>query len=254
MRVLILPALIFTAGCALQATVSAQNPSQNLDAPPTWLNIAKPQAASETESVDVDTRGARSRQFDSPAPQRTQLADLSAATGVSSVSAGVITGGARSFLPPRPLPVETSDYVATGSVVTNQPYLSSDKTKVYTELLFKPDTVLKNVHDASPGNTPVTILQEGGSMRLPSGRIVSSAQIGGANPVRLSTRYLLFLKYSSLTRAYTVARVWDLTGKQPQQLDYDGHPIPQGSTATGVEASSEDDLISSVREKIAAQQ
>ena len=207
---------------------------------PAWIFTPKPmrpESASNSESPSV--RKARDVFFDVPGSTPLVAHDLMDYSHPSG-------GGADFYVTRDPLPTGISDVVAVVQVSSTQPFVSSDKSMVYSELY---GTVLKPVVDKKNllSSSSVVILQRGGTLQLPSGQVLSAMPYGGSNPIRIGTRYLLFLQYHPATAGYTVARAWNLDGSKPQELDDDGHPLKRATNNLEDATSTETNLEAYVR-------
>jgi hypothetical protein len=113
-----------------------------------------------------------------------------------------------------PLPVAFSAVVAFGQVVSVQTFLSENKTAIYRESTFRVDEPLK-----SPGSTLkvgdlLTIINEGGSLILPNGQIVTYPVRGDGSPLVRGREYVLFLHENSDIARFRIVTAWELRAKQ----------------------------------------
>jgi hypothetical protein len=118
-----------------------------------------------------------------------------------------------------PTPFKTSDVVVIGTVSSGQSHLSNDKRNIYSEFKVSLQEVLKN----SPthylrANDSIDIQRKGGSIRLPSGKILTRAALADSMP-QIGGRYLLFLKYDQDTEDYTILMAYQLSGNEVYRLD-----------------------------------
>ena len=211
---------------------------------PEWVNVAKPPVVETGLSeADAIVRRARNQMFNTRGAQPLRphyVGDKSAPSG----------GGFDFAVTRGPVPIQTSDLVVIGMVSNFQPFLSTDKSMVYSELSLSPTDVLKdNTHLVTP-SVPITILQRGGTLRLPDQEVLNSVPYGGSNPIRIATRYLLFLKYQKAQQAFTVIRAWDLSGAKPLEMDDDGHPYVGRTQSLEDILTSEENLVAYVKSRL----
>jgi len=92
------------------------------------------------------------------------------------------------------IPASKSAVIAVGTVVKVQPYLSSDRHRIYTEITIKVDDLLKLDRDDRLSTAKTLVIDRlGGKLRLNTSRIVSDGtQIDDLGKPRFGKRYLLF--------------------------------------------------------------
>ena len=92
------------------------------------------------------------------------------------------------------IPVTDSAVVLVGRVVKVQPYLSSDRSRIYTEITLRVDDLLKRDEDNRvAANKTVVIDRLGGTLELKTGRIARDGiQIDNLGNLPLSKRYVVF--------------------------------------------------------------
>ncbi len=192
-----------------------------------------------------EERAARSSSYNSPVAFQNQLRDLDVAPESSNQEHFHV------FIDRRPvprIPSALSDMIAVGTVDSFQPYLSQDHTSIYSELKFQPEKIIKD--ENSLKQKAITILQGGGTLRLANGRVESVGPAMGSSPIDIGKRYLLFLKFSSLNRAYTVVKAWDLSNSVPVELSANGKPMERRSVNDPYDVSSQESLLAAVSEDI----
>ena len=94
------------------------------------------------------------------------------------------------------IPASDSAVVVTGKVVKMQPYLSSDRSRIYTEITVAVDDLLKRDRDnrLSAAHT-VVIDRLGGALKLKTGRVVrDDIQIDNLGKALLGKRYVFFAR------------------------------------------------------------
>ncbi len=199
---------------------------------PSWIFTPIPARADSLSGPDSPSiREARSRMFDTPGATPLiahDLLDYSRPSG----------GGADFSVTRDPIPTKMSDVVAIVQIASTQPFLSSDKAMVYSELY---GTVIETLVDKQhlAKDSSVVIIERGGTLQLPSGKVLTAMPYGGTNPLRIGTRYLLFLQYKSSAEAYVTLRAWSLAGTKPQELDDDGQPLTRPYAPVDDAASTE---------------
>ncbi len=202
-RHLIALALLLTPSVQL----AAQSKACGIESPPepkSWKNVPCEVAPESSDARLRALRRARDAVFDDPTGMK-RPEDLapnpSASRGRSA--------GFPLELPP--LPVSESDAVIIGKVVRYQPYFSNDRTAIYHELTVEIQSVLKDKSYRAVGGDTLAILGEGGSLRLPDGRIFTDfvpPQI--QDDIRVGGRYVLFLLYRSNGDYFARLKAWEL--------------------------------------------
>jgi hypothetical protein len=117
------------------------------------------------------------------------------------------------------IPVEESSVVVVGKVVKIQPYLSEDKSQIYTEITVQVQSLLKN--DDSQSEIKTIILDKlGGAVRLNSGRIIQyEVQINGrGNPCK-DNRYIFFIQKTDKNKGYYFIKGYELSEGKVFTLD-----------------------------------
>lgn len=92
------------------------------------------------------------------------------------------------------IPAEDSAVVVVGRVIKVQPYLSDDRSRIYTEMTISVDDFLKrNEQSGVTTNKTVMIDRLGGALELKTGRIVrDDTQIDNLGNLKLGRRYVIF--------------------------------------------------------------
>lgn len=165
---------------------------------------AKPLAAPETESDAAQVRAARAGYFDQFAnPQQEMFEDSN-----PNLPAPVI------FHQPGPkteLPADASDLIVVGRITDARSYLSSSHRFIYTESAVRAETVVsQTTHSGSPAaaGREIAVLQDGGAIQLPGGRVVKQIATGSGNALQEGQRYLFFLIYIPEAQAYGCFKAW----------------------------------------------
>jgi hypothetical protein len=161
---------------ALQELSKVQQQSASNDA----IDEA-PQPSNEEERVQ---REAKNRRYNLGGRDLTAM-DPGTSTGV--ISCG----------PAMPLlPTENTAIIMLGTVVSLQPYLSQDKSFIYTEYAVHVEKYLKKDTDTLPAvGERLIVDRTGGVLRLRNGHIIryDSSGTGMARPLRVGERLVLFL-------------------------------------------------------------
>jgi hypothetical protein len=94
------------------------------------------------------------------------------------------------------VPASESAVVTTGRVVKLQPYLSGDRSRIYSEITIAVDDLLKRDRDDRlSANKTVVIDRLGGALKLKTGRIVrDDIQIDYLGKPQLGKRYVFFAR------------------------------------------------------------
>ena len=92
------------------------------------------------------------------------------------------------------IPAGESAVVVVGRVIKVQPYLSSDRSRIYTEITVAVDDLLKRDQDNRiAANKTVVIDRLGGTLELKTGKKVRDGiQIDNLGNLHLSKRYVIF--------------------------------------------------------------
>jgi len=228
---------------ATLATISiaqAPSPNKDLDASgrPTWLKQAKPELTTN-DRAPADLRRARADAYNLPQ-----------ARALDSGPNNFNMPGFGNYSKMPSLPVSWSDAVIVATVINNQPFLSTDHARVYSELYVRPTEILKNRDNQIHPLTDITIVQEGGALTLPSGKVVSSIPMTGSKPLRINRTYLLFLKYNPSLEVYKVIHYWDLTSGIPVELDREGHPLTNQKVGEVSNIDTNAQLLETVKSKV----
>lgn len=131
------------------------------------------------------------------------------------------TGSFRMYDDPRDpisdLPVDKSDLVVEGRVVSSEAFLSNDKSGVYSEFTVSVSRVLKIRADLSISDNTVVAERLGGRVRYPSGKIVRYRSGDEGSPIK-GRSYLFFLKEVA-PGSYRILTAYELQGNKVFALD-----------------------------------
>jgi len=123
--------------------------------------------------------------------------------------------------PPSLLPIDDSDTIVTGEVLSANAILSADQRKLHSEFSFH----VEEVHYSRvslAADTVVTLVRNGGRGRLPSGRIFRLRVSHKRMPLA-GDRYLLFLKSDQLSQTFYIHSGYRLREGAAQLLDDYAH-------------------------------
>ena len=124
------------------------------------------------------------------------------------------------------IPVEQSTIAFLGQVTDVKPYLSADRTHIYTETTFRVEELFKSAENFKlPSDQTLIADQLGGSMKLPSGRIIhDNTRSGYMGKPRVGGRYVLFLKAIHESKDLEVLRAYELRDGKVFKVTEDGSP------------------------------
>lgn len=122
------------------------------------------------------------------------------------------------------IPMEHSTIAFVGQVTDMQPYLSADRTHIYTETTFRVEEMFKRPENFKlPSDQALVADQLGGSVKLPSGRIVhDSTRAGFMGKPRVGGRYVLFLLAIHEGKDLEILRAYELRDGKVFRLTEDG--------------------------------
>lgn len=120
--------------------------------------------------------------------------------------------------PPPPLPVNV-ELIVVGGIHRRQPYVSDDRTNVYTELTVHIEDILKN-NTSSPvyAFEPLTVNRAGGAIRMPNGHVFRYFVAGVGSMPEVGKRYVLFLQHDA-ERGYNLIVGYELADKTIRPLE-----------------------------------
>lgn len=121
---------------------------------------------------------------------------------------------------PQPFPVADSDLIIVGKIIKRQPYLSENRSSIYTEFNLQPEEVLKNNSDSPvTANDMIVADREGGAIRMPDGRVLRYLVDGVGSMPEVGKRYVLFLKRESIGQDYVIFCGYKLEGGKVDPLE-----------------------------------
>ena len=108
------------------------------------------------------------------------------------------------------IPIQESDAVVVATVNSVQPYFSGDHTHLYTEFSLTVDEQIKDLSGQAKVSETIPVVIRGGKMRLTDGRVLEERPAYKNFTIAVGSHYLLFLRYNSAGRYFTVAKSWEL--------------------------------------------
>lgn len=115
------------------------------------------------------------------------------------------------------LPVEKSDAVLTGVVVSAKAYLSNNKTGIYSEFNISVESVFKD-EGCLLRTSYFVVDREGGTVRFPSGRLQRYGVLGQGTPM-VGHRYALFLRRTEESQTFSILTAYELRENHVFPLD-----------------------------------
>jgi len=181
---------------------SAQSDTTNASKPLDWANTVVRATPDPVDNQKIALREKRGSSFDDTTHTKKQVD--------AEDSEGTLSGHGMSVYRVRTdaLPVASSDVVVVGQVAGFQPFLSKDRTAIYTELYVRVERVFKG-SDALNGAT-IVIPRRGGTLQLKTGRVVKGFAPQSEKSIELGTRYVLFLAYDQERDWFGVVKLWEL--------------------------------------------
>jgi hypothetical protein len=110
------------------------------------------------------------------------------------------------------IPSQQSDAVVVGKITDFQPYLSSDRTHLYTELTVTVERVMKDDAAAIGSKSTIAILEAGGNLTLANGKVVKDDFVPSNHRLEIGARYVLFLQHYPKGDYFRVVKNWELQG------------------------------------------
>jgi hypothetical protein len=126
------------------------------------------------------------------------------------------------------IPTAESAAVLTGAVVKVQPYLSGDRSRIYTEIEIRVEEVLKGQADGLlPAADSLVIDRLGGALKLGTGRVVrDETHVEGLGKTRVGRRYVFFARRVNEAGDLSLIKSYELRdGKVFTNDSREGKPI-----------------------------
>lgn len=153
---------------------------------------------------------------------------------------------------PRPmveLPVELSDAIVIGNILTEQPWLSSDGKVLYTEFSVSRDRLVYKKPSIEIPNSTFDIVRHGFDkpVRTPEGSILPPNPVQGYGlPIKRGARYVFFLEYVQRGDVFRLVKAWQISdGGAKAVYQDDLQRVASGRSLVG--GYSEDQLIAAIR-------
>jgi hypothetical protein len=181
------------AGIFLLSAASAQSPPM----------VPTPLQSTPADVSQQAIRQARSALFD----------NIFAGKGVALESRNPLAPGPVGSIRKRDaqeLPASISTAVVIGTISSILAYQSSDHRAIYTEEIIQLEKVLSDEDGiASVGGT-AAVVEVGGSITLPNGRVLSHEVVGRGTPFQNGGRYAFFITYVPQAHCYKLTKAWAL--------------------------------------------
>jgi hypothetical protein len=111
--------------------------------------------------------------------------------------------------PKSAFPLSMSDFVVIGKIVKATAFLTDDKSNIYSEFTLGIDEVLKKpVNSNLQSKNLITLIRQGGKVRIPSGKILYRGSLGYSMP-EINKFYLLFLKEDIETETFGIVTAYE---------------------------------------------
>jgi hypothetical protein len=136
------------------------------------------------------------------------------------------------------LPIDESDLILIGDILSSDAHLSNDKSAVYSEFGVQVSEVLRG----SVSNQGIVVSRIGGVVRYRSGHS-ERYQIAGQNMPALRERYLLFLKQTGDPQAFEMITAYEINLARVVPLDY-------GSQFQGFSGTDPTSFLKTIRDAI----
>jgi hypothetical protein len=116
----------------------------------------------------------------------------------------------------------SSDYgtLIVGTVVAGQSYLSNDKRNIYSEFKITLQEIIKASAKSLSVGQSIDVERSGGSIRLPSGKILRRGVLAESMP-QMGKRYIFLLQYKEDTDSFLLKTGYQLEGDHVYCLDDD---------------------------------
>ena len=150
------------------------------------------------------------------------------------------------------IPATGSAVVATGKVVKVQPYLSSDRSRIYTEITVEVDDLLKRDRNNRLSAVHTVVIDRlGGALKLKTGRVVrDDIQIDNLGKTNIGKRYVFFARRVNDGSDISLIESYELRGGKV--FTNDSRPIRLISTMPGVPRAweAEATFLDAVRQEV----
>jgi len=156
---------------------------------------------------------------------------------------------------PTILPTGRHDVIVLGTLTSIQPYLSANRTAIYTEYQLDIEEVFKPAQEnLSLVQGRLIIDRPGGVLRMSNGRIIASTESGTgmARPLDAGRRYVLFSRFIHGNRDLILGFAFELRdGKAYALWQAPGHDRPVGELpGADVALTEEQTFVRAVRDAV----
>ena len=141
-----------------------------------------------------------------------------------------------------PLPVNESEIIAVGTILTGEAHLSESRRNVFSEFTLAVEKVLKPTDPRLVPGSVLTIDRIGGHVRYANGQRVLF-RIAGLNMPQIGGRYLFFLTSKHNKQDLSIVTAYELTQSGSIPLD----ELPEVANLMG---TTEAEILQKVRELI----
>ena len=154
---------------------------------------------------------------------------------------------------PLPLiPLKESALALVGRVTKVQPYLSADRTHIYTETTIQIEEVFKSPEGFSPPDLTLITDQIGGAIKMPSGRVIrDGSRIDFPGQAHAGGRYVFFLRQVHEGKDLAILSAYELRDGKVFKLTEDGSPgnVLLSTTPNKADSlSDEQDFLQTIRQ------
>ena len=141
-----------------------------------------------------------------------------------------------------PLPVNESEIIVIGTILSAEAHLSESKLNIFSEFTLSAENVLKSAVPRLVPASVLTIDRLGGHVKYPNGQRVRF-RIAGLNMPHVGARYLFFLTSKHNKQDLSIVTAYELTPSGTIPLDelFELSDLP---------ATTESELLKKVRELI----
>jgi hypothetical protein len=151
------------------------------------------------------------------------------------------------------IPSSESAVVVNGTVARMQPYLSEDRSRIYTEITVRVEEVLKSDGNLSVGDTLI-VDRLGGALKLKSGQVVrDDIAIAWLGKTRVAGRYVLFAQRINEGKDLGLIKGYELRDGKVFRLTEDGsfsNVLVSNKPGVPDDFSDERDFLEAVRQKV----
>jgi hypothetical protein len=149
--------------------------------------------------------------------------------------------------------LKESALALVGRVTKVQPYLSADRTHIYTETTIQIEEVFKSPEGFSPPDLTLITDQIGGAMKMPSGRVIrDGSRIDFPGQANAGGRYVFFLRQVHEGKDLAILSAYELRDGKVFKLTEDGSPgnVLLSTTPNKADSlSDEQDFLQTIRQR-----